>query len=177
MFNERSFDFGGRETVTTDVNNVVNTATDPVVTFVVTTCSITSELGLLAIRNIEATAKIPRITHVVVRVHVQVCIHVSLVRTPDSTGHAGPWLLESQHALDIITVDLLARNRVDNGWLDTEEWKGGTSWLGGGHTSERSDNVGTGLGLPVCLECTINYKFLRYLCFSQRIKKALTSTT
>lgn len=44
VLNEGSFDFGRGETVTADVDNIINTATDPVETFVITGSAITSEL-------------------------------------------------------------------------------------------------------------------------------------
>lgn len=44
MLKQSSLDFGRRETVTRDVDNVVNTATDPVVSVMVTASAITSEL-------------------------------------------------------------------------------------------------------------------------------------
>ena len=91
-------------------------------------------------------------SYVVSLVHIQVCIHIPLVCAPDRAGHAGPWLLECQNALNVVSMNLFARNRVDNRRLDTEERKRGTTWLGGGYTSKRSDDVGTSLSLPVCLE-------------------------
>ena len=91
-------------------------------------------------------------TYVVSLVHVQVCIHVSLVCAPDCAGHTGPWLLECQNTLNVVSVDLFTGNRVYDGRLDAKEWEGGTTWLGGSYTSKRSDDMGTGLSLPVCLE-------------------------
>lgn len=44
VLNEGSLDFSGGQTVTRHVDDVVDTAADPVVTLVVTGCSITSEL-------------------------------------------------------------------------------------------------------------------------------------
>lgn len=44
VLNEGSFDFGGGETVATDVDNIIDTAADPVEAFVVTGSAITSEL-------------------------------------------------------------------------------------------------------------------------------------
>jgi hypothetical protein len=73
--------------------------------------------------------------------------------TPNGASHARPWLLESKHTLDIVSVNLLARDGVDNRRLDTKEGEGRTTWLGGSDTSKRGNNVGPGLGLPVCLEC------------------------
>jgi len=72
--------------------------------------------------------------------------------TPDGTGHTWPWLLECQNPLDIISVDLLARDWVNNRRLNSEEWERCRSRLGWGNASKRSDNVGTGLSLPVCLD-------------------------
>lgn len=92
------------------------------------------------------------------------------MRTPDSAGHAGPCVLEGEHTLDIIASDLLARDRVNDGRLDAEEWEGGAAGLGGGNTSERGDDVGAGLGLPVGL-------ILLVVAISVCIRGKLTSIT
>jgi hypothetical protein len=47
VLNEGCLNFGGRETVTADINDIINTSPDPVVTFVVTSSPIASELELL----------------------------------------------------------------------------------------------------------------------------------
>jgi hypothetical protein len=73
------------------------------------------------------------------------------VCAPDCAGHARPCLLEGQHTLDIVTENFFTRDGVDDSRLDTKEWKGSTAWLGGSDTSERSDNIRAGLGLPVGL--------------------------
>ena len=62
-----------------------------------------------------------RVTHVVALVHVQVRIHVALVGSPDRTGHARPRLLDRQYAFDVVPLDLLARDRVNDGGFDAEE--------------------------------------------------------
>jgi hypothetical protein len=90
-------------------------------------------------------------TYVVALVYIQVCIHVSLVCSPDCAGHAGPWLLEGQNTLNVIAMNFLARHWVDDRGLDTEERKRSRSRLCGCYTAQGCDDVGTGLGLPVCL--------------------------
>lgn len=71
--------------------------------------------------------------------------------TPDGTGHARPGLLKGKHTLNIVAGDLLAGDRVDDGRVNTEEWQGSTARLGGSDTTQRGDDVGTSLGLPVGL--------------------------
>ena len=44
MLNEGGFDLRGRQTVTADIDNVVDTAADPVETLVVTASTVTSKL-------------------------------------------------------------------------------------------------------------------------------------
>jgi hypothetical protein len=44
MFDECSLNFRGRKTVTADINDIVDTATDPIVALMITASSITSEL-------------------------------------------------------------------------------------------------------------------------------------
>lgn len=52
---------------------------------------------------------------------MQVGVQVSLVATVDGTGNARPRLLESQDALDVVAVKLLARDGVNDGGLNAEE--------------------------------------------------------
>lgn len=138
-----------------NVDNVVDTAADPVISLVVTTSSITRELRRLAKLSLESLK-----TYVVALVHVQVCVHVTLVSTPHSAGHAGPRLLKGKHTLDIVTRDLLARDGVDDGGLNTEERKRSATRLGRSDTTERSNDVGAGLGLPIGLTgCECRTKF------------------
>ena len=122
-------DLSSGQTVTANVDNVIDTAADPVETLVVTAGTITGE--------------------VVALVHVEVRVHVALVVAPDGASHAGPGALEAQNTIDIVAVLLLAADGVDNCGLDTEEWERGRAGLGGGDTSKRGDAVSTGLGLPV----------------------------
>ena len=129
VLNQSSLNLGSAETVATNVDNVVDTAADPVEALVVAGSTVARE--------------------VVALVDVEVGIHVALVGTPDGASHAGPSLLEGQDTLDVVAVNLLAGNRVDKRGLDTEEGERGRAGLGGGNASKGSDDVGTGLGLPV----------------------------
>lgn len=52
---------------------------------------------------------------------MQVGIQVSLVAAVDSTSNAGPCLLEGEHTLDVVSVKLFSRDRVNDGRLNTEE--------------------------------------------------------
>lgn len=72
--------------------------------------------------------------------------------TPHGAGHAGPRLLEGQNTLDIVAKNLLPGDRVDNGRLNTKEGQRSTAGLGGSDTTERGDDIGASLGLPVCLQ-------------------------
>ena len=90
-------------------------------------------------------------TNVVSLVHIQICVHVSLVSTPDCASHTWPWLLECQNTLDIVSVNFFAGDRVDDRRLNSEEGKGGRTWFGRCYSCERSDDMGAGLSLPVSL--------------------------
>lgn len=90
-------------------------------------------------------------TYVEALVNVEVGVHVALVSAVDAAGHARPGLLEGQNTLDVVSVQLFARDGVDDGGLNAEERKRGTTRLGGGDTSKRGDDVGAGLCLPVGL--------------------------
>ena len=131
VLDERGFDFGGREAVAGDVDDVVDATADPVVAFGVTRGAVAGE--------------------VVALVDVEVGFHVALVGAPDGAAHGGPGLLESEDAFDVVAVNFLAGDGVDDGGFDAEEGEGGGARFGGGDTGERGDDVGAGFGLPVGL--------------------------
>lgn len=90
-------------------------------------------------------------TYVIALVHVEIRVHISLVSAIHSSGHARPWLLKGQHTLDVVSVNLVPRYRIDNDRLDAEKGERGAAGLGGSDARKRSDDVGARLGLPVCL--------------------------
>jgi hypothetical protein len=66
MLDQGGFDFGGGQTVTGDVDNIVNSASDPVVSFMITSGSITGELwGLASVLQTRRVA-----IYVVTLVHI-----------------------------------------------------------------------------------------------------------
>lgn len=71
--------------------------------------------------------------------------------TVHGTGHAGPWLLEGEHAVDIVAMNLFAGDRVDDGGLDAKERQRGGSRLGWGDAGQGGNDVGARLRLPVRL--------------------------
>ena len=148
MLDQSSFDLCGRESVPRDVDDVVYASTDPVVTFVVSSSSVPGELSS---SQLCVDPFLTKDTYVVTLVNVQVGVHVSLVSTPDGSCHGRPCLLECQDTLDVVAVNLLARDRIDDGRLDTEERQRSTSRLGRSDSSKRRDDVGARLGLPVSL--------------------------
>ena len=143
--------------MTRDVDNVVDPTSDPVVPFTITSGSVTSELW----RSASLQPKGDRgLNYVISWVQIKVCIHVSLMCTPDCARHTGPRLLERQNPLNIVSVNLFARDRIDNRRLDTKERKGCTTWLGGRNSSKRSDDIRPRLRLPVSLEpVSIHFKW------------------
>jgi hypothetical protein len=102
--------------VTADIDNIIDATPDPVETLMISGSAISSE--------------------VVTLVDVKVSLLIPVVGSPDSTSHAGPGLLKGQNTLDIVTVNLFARNRVDEGRLDTEERQRATTRLGGSDSSQ-----------------------------------------
>lgn len=113
-------------------------------------------------------------SYVVSLVHVEVSVHVPLVGAIDGASHTRPCLLEGQHTLNVVPMDLLARNRVNDGGLDAEEWQRRTSGLGGRHTGQGGDDVGSRLSLPVRLHDFVSIPSRHLPCF---IHISLTSTT
>jgi hypothetical protein len=98
VLNQSSLNLGGRETVTADVDDIVDTASDPVESLMVTGSTITSELSftLLAffssssLSHIRVLKGTRRYSYVVALVYVKVGVQVSLVAAVDGTSDAGP---------------------------------------------------------------------------------------
>lgn len=88
VLDERGFDFGGRQAVARDVDDVVDAAADPVVALGVAGGAVAGE--------------------VVALVDVEVGVHVALVGAPDGAAHGGPGLLEGEDAFDVVAVDFFA---------------------------------------------------------------------
>lgn len=90
-------------------------------------------------------------TYVIALVDVQISVHVALVGAVDSTSHAGPRLLKRKHTFNIVAVNLFAGDGVDDDGLNTKKGERSATGFGRGDASKWSDDVGTGLSLPVCL--------------------------
>jgi hypothetical protein len=116
MLDERCLNLRSRQPVSRDIDDIVHAASDPVVTFVVTASTISSELRMSALYFMQCSC-----THVVALVDVQVCVHVSLVSSPDCARQTWPWLFECQNTLDVVAVYLFTRHGVDDRRLDTKE--------------------------------------------------------
>ena len=81
--------------MTTDIDNIVNTSSDPVESFVISACTIARKLESIQIRGKY---------YVVTGIRFQVDIHESIMSAPDSACHTWPGLFNTQDALDIIAV-------------------------------------------------------------------------
>jgi len=114
---------------------------------VITSCTIASEL----VGQSRLLRKPSEGTYVYALIHIQVGVHIALVCAPDSASHAGPWLLDGQNSLDIVSVNLLSGDRVDDSRLDTEERQRCATGLGRSNASQGRDDVGPCLCLPVRL--------------------------
>jgi len=150
VLDECGFDFGGRQSMPGDIDDVVDTTADPVIAFMIATSAVARELEESLVSFARRSSFI-QVTHVVALVHIQIRIHVPLVRAPNCASHAWPWLLDCQDTLNIVTVQLLARDRVDDSGFDTEKGQRGATGFRGCDTCQWSDDMGTGFGLPVCL--------------------------
>lgn len=129
VLDQSRLDFSGTQTVTRDVDDIVDTTLDPDVAVLVPSSTVAGE--------VEAG----------IRAHVG--FEVTLVVAPDGTGDRGPWVSESQNTLDAVAFELLAGRSVENDGVDTPEGNGGGAGLGGDGTGEGSDDDRAGLGLPL----------------------------
>ena len=62
-----------------------------------------------------------QLTHVIALINVEVGIHVALMSTPDSSGHARPWLFNSQDTFYVVAMYFFPGDWVDDRGLDTKE--------------------------------------------------------
>ena len=131
-----------------NIDDVVNASPDPVVSFVISTSSVSCEL----IHACQLCNKFaPVQTHIISFVYVQIRIHISFMCAPDGASHAGPWLFDGQNALDIVAKYLFTGNRVDDGRLNSKEWQRRTSRFCRSDPAKGRYNMGASLGLPVSL--------------------------
>lgn len=108
MFDKGSLYFSGRETMTRDVYDVVYSASDPVVSIVISACAVSSELFPESVLRKHSLALCVVFTHIESWIDVEVGIHISLMSAPYCARHAWPWLFERQHALHIVTRQFLS---------------------------------------------------------------------
>ena len=91
MLKKSGLDLRCGESVPGDVNNIVHTAPDPVVAFMIPASAVASEL-----QNMSRMTKMKnRLTYVVALVHIKIGIHITLMSTPDGSSHARPGFLNS----------------------------------------------------------------------------------
>ena len=126
MRNEGAFDFGGAETMTGDVEHVVDAANDPDVAVFVTTCSVASEIPAFEVAPVS--------------------LLVAFLVAPNATQHGRPGLFDDELAL-LVRADLVAEV-IDDADIDAKEGQRGGAGLGGDGTGDRRDHVAAGFSLP-----------------------------
>src|ERR1700733_499505 len=96
-----------------DVDDVVDTTADPVEALVISSCTITRELQISRVLELE--------TYIVSRIGFQVDIHETIVRAPDGTCDTRPRLFDTKDTFDIIAVQFFARRRIHDCRFNSEE--------------------------------------------------------
>ncbi|KAH3663721.1 hypothetical protein OGAPHI_005122 [Ogataea philodendri] len=122
-------DLRSRQSVTRNVDHIVNSTSDPVVTVVISTSTVSCEVETW--------------------VWLQVSIDVTVVVFVHGSSHGWPTGSDSQHTFNIVSFKHLSSDRVNDDSINSEEWQSGCTWLGRNSTSQRSNQVGARLGLPV----------------------------
>jgi len=91
--------------MTANIDNVVYSAADPVIPLMISACAIASELKEERKKVSRGNhCIVPQMTYIVTLVVIQIRLHEPLVRAPDCSRHTGPWLLDSQNSLNIVSV-------------------------------------------------------------------------
>lgn len=101
-----------------DVNHIVDAPADPVVSFVVSASPVPRKLIPPVRRQLHYSI---RATHIITFVHIEISIHVALVCSPNSAGHAGPRFFNCQNTLHVIAMYFFPRDRVDDCRFDAKE--------------------------------------------------------
>lgn len=148
MLKQRCFNLGSRQPVAGNVDHIVDTAPDPVVSFVIAASSVSCELFYLVS---ILTAHQFRKTHIITFVHVKICIHIALMGTPHSSRHAGPRLFDCQNAFHVVAMNLFSRYWINYRRLYAEERQGCATRFSRRNSPKRCNHVRPSFGLPVCL--------------------------
>jgi hypothetical protein len=126
---QSGFDFGSTDSMTGDVDHVVDSTLDPVVTFIVSRDSVTV---------VEVSG-----------VRLEVGFDVTSVIAVDGSSQRRPRLLADNNTFNVVSFQELASSGVQQANIVTQEGEGCRSRLGSGRTGDRSNADGTGLGHPV----------------------------
>mmetsp|Transcript_5942 Transcript_5942/g.17136 ORF Transcript_5942/g.17136 Transcript_5942/m.17136 type:complete len:553 (-) Transcript_5942:441-2099(-) len=132
MSHQRALHLGRTDPVSTYVQYVVHPASDPDVPILVPLTRVTGEV-VSGIRR---------------HVHGEVPLVIAQARP----GHSRPRLLDRQHTLDAIPLNLFPGTRIQHNRVDTVEGEGAAPRLHGGHSGEVRHNVPSRLRLPVGID-------------------------
>lgn len=104
--------------MTGNVDDVINTASNPVIPLMITTGPVACKLKTPFSNSRKPSSTE---THIISFVHIQIGLPVSIVIAPHCASHAWPRFLDRQYSLDIVPIDLFARDGVDDGRFDSEK--------------------------------------------------------
>ena len=126
MAHQRALHLGRAETMTGNVEHVVDTTDDPEIPLLVAAGAIPGEVGALHLAPVL----------------LAIALHIA----PNASEHGGPWLADDEFAS--LTMRNLLAVIIDNGGIDSEERERSGTRLARGGTWKRCDHVSTRLGLP-----------------------------
>ena len=128
MCHKRTFDLGGAHAVARDVENIINSAGDPVIAIRITSAAIAGEIIAFKIREIG--------------------FHKPVVIAVNSAHLTGPTVFDTQHTFGLGTGQLCPCRRIEDHRLHAEKRICRRAWLCGGSTGQRGQKVTAGFGLP-----------------------------
>jgi hypothetical protein len=131
VHDQSALDFGGTDSVTGYVDNIVDPTFDPVVAFVVSRDSVTI---------VEVSG-----------VGFEVGFNVPGMITVDGSSERWPRLFADNDTFNIVSFQKLACRWVQNADIVTQEGEGSGSGFGGSGTRDRCDTDRTSLGHPVSI--------------------------
>mmetsp|Transcript_2388 Transcript_2388/g.3152 ORF Transcript_2388/g.3152 Transcript_2388/m.3152 type:complete len:297 (+) Transcript_2388:1357-2247(+) len=128
MGHQCAFDLGCAHAVTRDVDHVINTAGDPIITILIAAAAVTGEVIAFVVREIGLLE--------------------TLMVAPDGAHLAGPAVLDAQDALNPVAFDFHTGLRIQNHRRNTKERFHRSPWFGWMGTGQRGHQMTASFSLP-----------------------------
>ena len=132
MGDQRGLHLGRAHPVPGYVDDIVNPASDPVISVGIAPAAVSGEVVALVV--------------------AEICLHEALVIPPASAHLPRPAVFHAKHALGLGGCDFLPRSRVENSRLDSEERQRRRARLRRDRSGNRGQQMAACFSLPPCID-------------------------